>query len=213
MKHFVILVACLAVLCVQHAQAATISYTTGGVDGYAEYDGINWTAPILDSVLEVYLGVSSTQESRSALEFNINPNAHIGETIVSATLRLYEVLDSGDVGVYGYVGNGSLEVLDLSQNIASSIVIFTPLFLNNINVTAFVSGLFTNGYQYVGFQLRELFDGSNEVFGSSRISGGGVPLLIIEYAPAPIPEPSTMLLLGSGLVGLIGYGRRRMKKQ
>jgi len=29
---------------------------------------------------------------------------------------------------------------------------------------------------------------------------------------APIPEPGTMMLLGSGLVGLAGWGRRRFKK-
>jgi hypothetical protein len=41
---------------------------------------------------------------------------------------------------------------------------------------------------------------------------GGAAPLYATIDTAPVPIPSTMLLLGSGLAGLVGIARRRFKK-
>lgn len=43
-------------------------------------------------------------------------------------------------------------------------------------------------------------------FNSSTLTAWGC-----ESNPAPVPEPSTMLLLGTGIAGLVGFGRKKLK--
>ena len=79
------------------------------------------------------------------------------------------------------------------------------------NITGIGSATVNGATSLVGFNgSRVTFDGNNIWADFQGLSFTAGQIASIDVAPVPIP--SAMILLGSGLVGLVGISRRRMKK-
>ena len=96
---------------------------------------------------------------------------------------------SFDSGYWNSIGWGQVSVYDFSNN---------PL--ATLTNTAYGIYTFDINYANIGFIV---FNPNGDPAGAAIDN--------LRFGE-PVPEPSTMLLLGSGLAGLVGYVRKRLKK-
>jgi len=181
----------------------------------------NYTGVVLGSAgyTTLYPGVYFFADSAQltgalTLDFQGNPNAdfvfQIGSTLTTASSSSVNVINGDPTsGVYWQVGTSA--TLGTDTTFAGNILALVSVTLDPraeilcgrafalTGAVALTDNLISNNNTLENFGHTDRSD-----FGSYGFSGGS-------EAP-PIPEPATMLLLGSGLVGLAGFARRKFKK-
>lgn len=212
---------------VSNANAATFTLSaTEDADFYSANNTIN-----NDNTF--FSRVNDSSFDNSLLKFNVSTNAALetalqNQIIVSVQLNIYNKYTNNDTdtkvfylqddswieGIYGTSHAASVPVFDSNKSLGDLITVSDggnnrAWVSSNLNISPFLADLALNNKTFSLLLSNRAASNSYDTFFSKEQSGGSyTPYLIIGTAPAPTPEPSSMML---GIMGICGLFKLRKK--
>jgi hypothetical protein len=106
-----------------------------------------------------------------------------------------------------YYTNGGLWHSDsaLNSDGEDHLAVFQGTNTDTVQMPGFLPGLWTNN-EYV-FAFEDLTSAASDWDYTDMV------VMVESVNPAPVPEPSTVMLVGAGLLGMIAFGRKRFNKK
>jgi hypothetical protein len=186
------------------------SVTTYNILSAANVPG--WETTATDNKIEIwqsgFSGVAAYEGEQFA-ELNANMVASLYQDVsfdLNGDLLSWEFAHRGRSGVdtltFSIIDLGSNNLFDVSD-----VTLFTETMSTGNSAWGFYSGTLTTALT-LSNNVRFQWDSVSSVGGNSY----GNFLDAAAFSVASVPEPATMLLFGTGLVGLVGISRKRKKK-